>query len=82
MLEWKMPGFLMTMIKNGIANGRAYAEKRQKMKDEGRPYNESLYDFTQGLKRTVAFQPPKNNIHEIEPVYFDKKVNKSKRKSK
>ena len=72
LLEWKMPGFLMGMIKNGIANGRAYAEKRQDMKDKGVEYKESFYDFTKGFKHTVTFRPPN----------FDEGARKSKKKSK
>ena len=77
LLEWKMPGFLMTSFKNGIANGRAYGRKRQEMKYRGEEYKETYTDFVKGLQRTVTFKPPL-----LEPVYPDKKVKKSKRKAK
>lgn len=76
LLEWKMPGFLMTSLKNGIANGRAYGKKRHQMKDKGIKYDETYHDFVKGLQRSITFNPP------IDPIYYPKKVKKSRKKSK
>jgi hypothetical protein len=68
MLEYKMPGFLMTAIKNAIANGRAYGKKRHEMMEKGEEYKETYYDFVKGLKRAATFKPPEIRPPEIKPV--------------
>lgn len=82
LLEWKMPGFLMTSLKNGIANGQAYGRKRQEMKDKGLKYEETYHDFIDGIQRSVTFKPPRIEPLRIDPPKKLKRVKRYRKMSK